>query len=112
MNVNATSVELTWEAPAQPNGIISSYTVHRRTPSLLPTPARNDVGVSFTGTGYATFAPSSPSSFENNLSFRFRTLGCCGLLFYTINAAETDMLQLNCATGYRGLSLMQAQAQE
>ena len=99
MNVNATSVVLTWEAPAQPNGIISSYTVHRRTPSLLPTPARNDVGVSFTGTGYATFAPSSPSSFENNLSLRFRTLGCCGVLFYTINAAETDMFAVELRDG-------------
>ena len=99
MNITATSVELTWEAPPQPNGIISSYTVHRRTPSLLPTPARNDLGVSFTGNGYATFTPSTPSSFENNLSLRFRTLGCCGVLFYTINTAETDIFAVELRNG-------------
>ena len=99
MNITATSVELTWEAPAQPNGEISSYAIHRRTPSLLPTPARNDVGVSFTGNGYATFAPSNPSNFENNLSLRFRTLGCCGVLFYTINAAGADMFAVELRNG-------------
>ena len=98
-NITATSVHLNWEPPSQPNGIISGYTVHRRTPSLLPSPAHNDVGVSFTGNGYATFTPSNPSSFENQLSLRFRTLGCCGVLFYAINAAETDIFAVELRSG-------------
>lgn len=98
-NISTTSVSLSWEAPEQPNGIISSYLVHRRTPSLLPIPARNDVGVSFTGNGYATFTPSNPSSFENELSFSFRTLDCCGIIFYSINTAQTDMIAVELRNG-------------
>ena len=98
-NITATSVHLSWEAPSQPNGNISSYFVHRRTPSLLPSPARNDVGVSFTGTGYATFTPSNPSRFDNELVLRFRTLDCCGIIFYTINSAKTDMFAVELRNG-------------
>ena len=98
-NITASSVHLSWESPSQPNGIISEYTVQRRTPSLLPSPAHNEVGVSFTGTGYATFTPANPSKFENELSLRFRTLDCCGILFYSINTAQTDMLAVELRQG-------------
>ena len=98
-NISATRVHLAWESPEQPNGIISNYIVHRRTPSLLPSPAQNDVGVSFTGNGYATFEPSNPSKFENNLSLRFRTLDCCGIMFYSINTAQTDMFAVELRNG-------------
>lgn len=73
--------------------------MHRRTPSLLPTPARNDVGVSFTGTGYATFTPSNPSRFDNELVLQFRTLDCCGIIFYSINTAKTDMFAIELRDG-------------
>lgn len=98
-NISATSIDLSWEAPEQPNGNISTYIVHRRTPSLLPVPAHNDVGVSFTGNGYATFVPSFPSNFTNELSFRFRTLDCCGIIFYSINTAQSDMLAVELRNG-------------
>ena len=98
-NISATSVRLAWESPEQPNGIISNYIVHRRTPSLLPTPAQNDVGISFTGNGYATFSPSSPSKFENKLSLHFRTVDCCGMIFYSINTAQTDMFAVELRNG-------------
>ena len=98
-NISATSLHLSWESPNQPNGIISNYLVHRRTPSLLSSPAHNDVGVSFTGNGYATFAPPNPSNFSNEISLRFRTLDCCGVLFYSINTAETDMLAVELRNG-------------
>ena len=99
VSTSATSVDLTWEPPSQPNGNISGYIVQRRTPSLLSYPAYNDVGVSFTGNGYATFIPSNPSSFENELSLRFRTYSCCGVLFYAINGAETDMIAVELRNG-------------
>ena len=96
-DITATSVDLTWEPPTHPNGNISSYTVHRRAPSLAST--HYDVGVSFTGNGHATFTPSNPSNFENELSLSFRTLGCCGVLFYAINAAKTDMFAVELRNG-------------
>ena len=98
-NISSTSVHLAWEAPDQPNGVISNYLVHRRAPSLLPTPAQNDVGTSFTGNGYATFVPSQPSNFENIITLSFRTLDCCGVIFYSINTAETDLLAIELRGG-------------
>ena len=98
-NITASSVYLSWGPPDQPNGIITNYSVHQRSPSLLPSPARHDVGVSFNGNGYATFTPSSPSSFNNELSFRFRTLDCCGIMFYSINTAQTDVLAVELRNG-------------
>lgn len=98
-NISATSIDLSWEAPTQPNGNITTYVVHRRTPSLLPIPAHNDVGVSFTGNGHATFVPLNPSNFINELSFHFRTLDCCGIIFYSINRAQSDMIAVELRSG-------------
>ena len=98
-NISATSIDFSWEAPEQPNGNITTYIVHRRTPSLLPIPAHNDVGVSFTGNGYATFVPLNPSNFTNVLSFQFRTLDCCGIIFYSINTAQSDMIAVELRNG-------------
>lgn len=95
------SVFLTWEGPADPNGIISSYTVLRRTPSLRPSPLRRDVGVAFDGSLVRQF-PSDETSLggiSNTITFSFRTFSRQATLLYYINSAGTDYLALELRQG-------------
>ena len=96
-----TSVSLEWEEPRDANGIISSYTIHRRSPSLYPSPSLRDVGTSFPGTGFAMFpaGTSNLGGLRNEIRLRFRTFSRLGLLLYYINAAGTDLLALELRNG-------------
>lgn len=96
-----TSVTLQWEGPQDPNGVISSYIVHRRSPSLYSSPSIRDIGTSFPGTGFAMFPASTTNlgGLRNEIRIRFRTLSASGLLLYYISAARTDLLALELRNG-------------
>ncbi len=98
-NKTATSVSLQWEAPLLPNGIISNYVIQRRLPSLLPSPSERDVGVSFSGTGHATFNTSSLGGFTNTIELRFRTLSASGTLLYYISRSQSDLMAVELRSG-------------
>ena len=103
-SINATtnaSITLEWEEPQDANGIISSYTIHRQSPSLYPSPSIRDIGTSFPGTGFAMFPAGSANlgGLRNEIRLRFRTLLGFGLLLYYINAAGTDLLALELRNG-------------
>ena len=83
------------------NGIIASYTVHRRSPSLYPSPSVRDIGTSFPGTGFAMFSMgvANLGGLRNEIRMQFRTLLGDGVLLYYINAARTDLLALELRNG-------------
>lgn len=97
-NVTSTSLLLSWAEPVQPNGVITGYSVQRRRSSV--TPLEHDVGVSFDGTGIASFPPgvANLGGFSNEICLMFRTLRPQGTLLYYINLAGSDLL----AIGLRG----------
>ena len=101
VNTTATSVNLEWDPPTQPNGIITNYAIQRRRPSLSPSPTNLDVGIALNGNGFATFAPGSASlgGFINEISLRFRTFNADGTIIYYINAARTDYLAVELRLG-------------
>ena len=96
-----TSISLEWEEPQDSNGIISSYTINRRRPSLYPSPSLRDIGTSFPGTGFAVFQAgvANLGGLRNEIRMRFRTLSGAGVLLYYINAAGTDLLALELRNG-------------
>ena len=100
-NENVTSVTLQWSDPLEPNGILLTYLLQRRRPSLSPSPSLRDIGISFDGTGLATFPPSCSSlgGFSNEISLQFRTLNPYSTLLYYINAAATDYIALELRNG-------------
>lgn len=100
-NTSSTSVSLQWVAPTRPNGIITNYVLHRRAPSLSPSPALHDVGISLDGTGFAVFPPEASilGGFSNEIRLSFRTLHSSGILLYFINQARTDILAIEFRDG-------------
>ena len=101
INTTATSVNLEWDPPTQPNGIITNYAIQQRRPSLSPSPTNIDVGIALNGNGFATFAPGSANlgGFINEISLRFRTFNTEGTIIYYINAAQTDYLAVELRLG-------------
>ena len=100
----STSVLLEWQGPMQPNGIISSYTLQRRRPSLTPSPSLRDVGTSFDGNNFATFPHEDGNlarlgGLTNTITISFRTFNPTGTLLYYINAARVDFLALEFRDG-------------
>lgn len=96
-----TSITLTWDSPAEPNGIISSYSVLRRAPSLSPSSLRRDVGVAFDGNVVKRFSPDDNSlgGITNTISFSFRTFSSRGTILYYINTAATDYVAVELRNG-------------
>ena len=98
-----TSVSLEWDGPLVPNGVITSFLLHRRTPSLSPSPSLHDVGVAFSGGSgeLATFSgePSLLGGFSNEVTLRFRTLQAYGTILYYINSPRTDVFAIELRNG-------------
>lgn len=82
-----------------PNGIISSYSLQRRSPPTMI--SQRDVGVAFDGNGIASFSPGEANlgGFSNELRLRFRTFQPQGVLLYYINTAGTDLLAIELRNG-------------
>lgn len=97
----ASSVTLSWEGPISPNGIISSYSLLRRSPSLTPSPLARDVGVAFDGNVLRQFSGSDHplGGTSNTITLSFRTFLSEGTLLYYINAAGTDYIALELRGG-------------
>lgn len=100
-NTSTNSVSLQWAAPMKPNGIITNYLLHRRAPSLSPSPALHDIGISLDGTGFAVFPPDASilGGFSNEIRLSFRTLHSSGILLYFINLVQTDILAIEFRNG-------------
>ena len=96
-----TSVTLTWDGPTDPNGVISSYSILRRAPSLSPSPLKRDLGVAFDGNVIKRFSPDDNSlgGITNIISFSFRTFSSRGTILYYINSAGTDYVAVELRNG-------------
>ena len=88
-----------WAEPAQPNGLITDYSVQRRRSST--TPLEYDVGVAFDGNSIASFAAriANLGGFTNEIRLMFRTLRPEGVLLYYINQAGSDLLAIELRGG-------------
>lgn len=93
------SVSLEWAGPSQPNGIISSYSVQRRLPSLSH--SLRDLGTAFDGSSMASFLPVDVNlgGFRNTIRLMFRSFSSSATLLYYINSARTDYLALELRDG-------------
>ena len=93
-----TAITLTW---AGPTGVISSYSILRRAPSLSPSPLKRDLGVAFDGNVIKRFSPddNSMGGITNIISFSFRTFNSRGTILYYINSAETDYVAVELRNG-------------
>ncbi|KAL5516628.1 hypothetical protein EMCRGX_G002012 [Ephydatia muelleri] len=72
LNTNSSSMPLQWNAPLQPDYVITAYTLHRRVPSLK---SQSEMWA----------PPSMPT-------VQFHTYNPSGILFYQINSVITDFL--------------------
>eukprot|EP00731_Ephydatia_muelleri_P021937 Em0014g528a len=72
LNTNSSSMSLQWNAPLQPNYVITAYTLHHRVPSLK---SQSEM-----------WAPPSTATVQ------FHTYNPSGILFYQINSVMTDFL--------------------
>ncbi|KAL5505995.1 hypothetical protein EMCRGX_G007552 [Ephydatia muelleri] len=72
LNTNFSSMSLQWNAPLQPDYVITAYTLHRRVPSLK---SQSEMWA----------PPSMPT-------VQFHTYNPSGILFYQINSVITDFL--------------------
>eukprot|EP00731_Ephydatia_muelleri_P013077 Em0007g387a len=72
LNTNSSSMSLQWNAPLQPDYVITAYTLHRRVPSLK---SQSEMWA----------PPSMPT-------VQFHTYNPSGILFYQINSVITDFL--------------------
>eukprot|EP00731_Ephydatia_muelleri_P001833 Em0001g1833a len=72
LNTNSSSMSLQWNAPLQPDYVITAYTLHRRVPSLK---SQSEMWA----------PPSMPT-------VQFHTYNPSGILFYQINSVMTDFL--------------------
>lgn len=95
------SIGLRWDSPSAPNGIISSFSVLRRTPSLSPSPLRHDVGVAFDGNVIRRFSQDDNplGGITNTISLSFRTFAEQATLLYYLNSAATDLIALELRGG-------------
>ncbi|KAL5477248.1 hypothetical protein EMCRGX_G024015 [Ephydatia muelleri] len=72
LNTNSSSMSLQWNAPLQPDYVITAYTLHHRVPSLK---SQSEM-----------WAPPSTATVQ------FHTYNPSGILFYQINSVMTDFL--------------------
>ncbi|KAL5473831.1 hypothetical protein EMCRGX_G028390 [Ephydatia muelleri] len=72
LNTNSASMSLQWNAPLQPDYVITAYTLHHRVPSLK---SQSEM-----------WAPPSTATVQ------FHTYNPSGILFYQINSVMTDFL--------------------
>eukprot|EP00731_Ephydatia_muelleri_P039083 Em1088g2a len=72
LNTNSSSMSLQWNAPLQPNYVITAYTLHHRVPSLK---SQSDM-----------WGPPSTTTVQ------FHTYNPSGILFHQINSVGTDFL--------------------
>ena len=99
-STSASSLQLQWQHPSQPNGVVTHFLLLRRQPSILSSPSQRDLGVVFYGTDYALFNPSaSLSGFTTSVSLWFRTEQPNGVLTYSITASSTDFMALELRGG-------------
>ena len=96
-----TSVSLTWGAPTDPSGLVSSYSLQRRPPSLSPSPLPRDMGVAFDGSTVKRFPPeaSNLGGTRNTISFSFRTFAAEGTILYYLNSVGTDFIAVELREG-------------
>ena len=94
------SVQLYWDSPAQPNGIIIGYSVNRTRHSLHLSPAQRDFGTSFYGASYASFPPNSGlTGFNTVISLMFKTFQPNGVILYSMNEVQTDFMAIELRDG-------------
>eukprot|EP00731_Ephydatia_muelleri_P013174 Em0007g484a len=74
LNTNSSSMSLQWNAPLQPDYVITAYTLHHRVPSLK---SQSEM-----------WAPPSTATVQ------FYTYNPSGILFYQINSVMTDFLEV------------------
>eukprot|EP00731_Ephydatia_muelleri_P007411 Em0003g1659a len=74
LNTNSSSMSLQWNAPLQPDYVITAYTLHHRVPSLK---SQSEMWV-----------PPSTATVQ------FHTYNPSGILFYQINSVMTDILEV------------------
>eukprot|EP00731_Ephydatia_muelleri_P001861 Em0001g1861a len=72
LNTNSSSMSLQWNAPLQPDYVITAYTLHHRVPSLK---SQSEM-----------WEPPSTATVQ------FHTYNPSGILFYQINSVMTDFL--------------------
>eukprot|EP00731_Ephydatia_muelleri_P037155 Em0403g4a len=77
------SMSLQWNAPLQPDYVITAYTLHHRVPSLK---SQSDM-----------WGPPSTATVQ------FHTYNPSGILFHQINSVVTDFLGLSCIQQYQNL---------
>lgn len=96
----ATTIQLQWQQPSQPNGVITGFSLHRRRASIFASSSHRDLGVAFYGTSYASLPPNSIlSGFRTGISLRFRTSQPNGVLVYSISATLTDFTVIELRDG-------------
>ena len=96
----SSSVFLNWNSPSQLNGVISSYSILRRPPSLLPSPLLRDVGISFDGNVIKQFlSADNLGGIRNTIMLSFRTFSLHGTILYYINTARTDYIAIELRNG-------------
>lgn len=95
------SISLGWGPPLEPNGVISSYSVLQRAPSLSPSPLRRDVGVAFDGNIIKRFSSEDHAlgGIANMITLSFRTFSRRGTILYYINEAGTDYIAIELRNG-------------
>eukprot|EP00731_Ephydatia_muelleri_P014707 Em0008g427a len=80
LNTNSSSMSLQWDAPLQPDYVITAYTLHHRVRSF------NDKGLA-TFSGHMFLC-----GFINQAKVQFHAYNPNGILFYQINSVMTDFL--------------------
>ena len=99
---SSNNISLEWIPPSQPNGIITSYTLSNRLPSLtLSSQPIHELGIRFHGAGYARFpANMFNPGFSTTISFRVRTFATNGLLmlYSTVSMSDYIAISFNSST--------------
>eukprot|EP00731_Ephydatia_muelleri_P020111 Em0012g936a len=83
LNTTSSSMSLQWNAPVQPDYVITAYTLHHRVPSLK---SQSEM-----------WAPPSTATVQ------FHTYNPSGILFYQINSVMTDFLGCRLIQQYQNL---------
>eukprot|EP00731_Ephydatia_muelleri_P017212 Em0010g310a len=87
LNTNSSSMSLQWNAPLQPDYVITAYTLHHRVPSLK---SQSEM-----------WAPPSTATVQ------FHTYNPSGILLYQINSVMTDILEVKLHGGLPWLMFAQ-----
>jgi usherin len=94
------NLQLIWDPPVSPNGIIMSYNITRESPSLLSSPLKRDLGTPYFGTSYASFPTSNAfAGLSVKMTLYFKTLMEDGILVYLISSSKTDMFAVELRNG-------------